>query len=159
MVFAHTTLEHAPPAERVALLRWTAGLGGVTAEALAERQDIAVASARARLLGAERAGLLLRSRPLAGRPALYTVTPAGMRAAGTRGLEPCRVSPSNAMHLIECAGVAAALERCYPDHRVPGERELRRDEREQRRALASAELGGRLPRRAALASPRSRAVA
>jgi hypothetical protein len=51
------------------------------------------------------------------------------------------VSPSNALHLIECAGVAAALERCYPDHRVQGERELRRDEREQRRALASAELG------------------
>jgi hypothetical protein len=63
-----------------------------------------------------------------------------MRACGLRGLDPCRVSSSNALHLIECARVAAALERCYPDHRVLGERELRRDEREYGRALASARL-------------------
>ena len=36
---------------------------------------------------------------------------------------------------------AAALERCYPDHRVLGERELRRDERERGAPLASASLG------------------
>jgi hypothetical protein len=51
------------------------------------------------------------------------------------------VSPSNANHLIACAAVAAALERCYPHHRVVGERELRRDEREHGRPLASAQLG------------------
>jgi hypothetical protein len=45
--------------------------------------------------------------------------------------------------LIVCAAVAAALERCYPDHRVIGERELRRDEREHGRPLASVELGAR----------------
>jgi hypothetical protein len=44
------------------------------------------------------------------------------------------------MHLLVCAEVAAALERCYPDHRVLGERELRRAERELGRPLASAEL-------------------
>ncbi len=141
MVCAHIHHNPLPSAERVAILRWTAGLGAVTVEALAERHSIAVASARARLGGAERDGLLARCRPLVDRPALYTATRDGLRAAGARGLEPCRVSPSNAVHLIECAGVAAALERCYPDHRVQGERELRRDEREQRRALASAELG------------------
>jgi hypothetical protein len=141
MVCAHTNPNPQPPAERVAILRWIAGLGAVTAEAVAERHDLAVASARARLGVAERHGLLMRCRPLVGRPALYTVTRSGLRAAGARGLEPCRVSPSNTLHLIECAGVAAALERCYPDHRVQGERELRRDEREQRRALASARLG------------------
>jgi hypothetical protein len=146
MVCAHTHPHPQPPAERVAILRWAAGLGAVTAEALAERHCIAVASARARLGSAERHGLLARCRPLAGRPALYAATCRGLRVAGAHGLEPCRVSPSNALHLIECAGVAAALERCYPDHRVQGERELRRDERERRRALASAELGGIGPR-------------
>jgi hypothetical protein len=129
------------PPEREAIVRWTARMGAVTAEALAFRHGISVASARARLLGAERAGLLSRRRPLNGQPALYTITQAGLRACGLRGLEPCRVSASNALHSIACAEVAAALERCYPDHRVIGEREVRRDERECGRPLASAHLG------------------
>lgn len=87
-----------PSPERVALIRWAARMGAVTAEALADRQGISVASARARLLAAERARLLSRRRPLVGQPALYTVTPAGLRACGLRGLEPCRVSASNALH-------------------------------------------------------------
>ncbi len=123
------------------LVRWTAGLGAVTAGALAHRFDVGLASARARLRAAERAGLLTSSRPLAGRLALYTATRAGLRAIGARGIEPCRVSASNATHLAACAGVAAALARCYPDHRVQGERELRRDEREHGASLASATLG------------------
>ncbi|HWX46224.1 MAG TPA: hypothetical protein VNY52_13005 [Solirubrobacteraceae bacterium] len=120
---------------------WAAGLGAVTAEALAVHLRVTVASARGRLLGAVREGLLAGCRPLSGRPTLYTVTRAGLCAAGARGLDPCRVSAAGARHLIECAHVAAALERCYPDHRVQGERELRCGEREQCRALASAELG------------------
>jgi|HubBroStandDraft_6_1064221.scaffolds.fasta_scaffold01610_2 hypothetical protein len=130
------------PPERVALIRWAAGLGAVTAEAVAEHLCVSVASARGRLAAAEGERLLRRHHPLTGRPALYTLTRAGLRAAGVRGLDPCRVSASNALHLIECARVAAALERCYPDHRVQGERELRSEEHECRRALASAELGG-----------------
>jgi hypothetical protein len=130
-----------PSPERVALIRWAARMGAITADALADRQGISVASARARLVAAERARLLSRRRPLVGQPALYTVTPAGLRACGLRGLEPCRVSASNALHSVVCAGVAAALERCYPDHRVLGERELRRAERECGVPLASARLG------------------
>jgi hypothetical protein len=130
--------------ERVALICWTAGLGAVTAEAVAEHLGVSVASARGRLAAAEGERLLQRHHPLAGCPALYTVTRAGLRAAGVRGLDPCRVSAAGAMHLIECARVAAALERCYPDHRVQGERELRGEERESGRALASAELVGRV---------------
>jgi hypothetical protein len=137
-------------AERLEILRWTAGLGAVTAEALAERRGIAVASARARLLAAERRGFLRRWRPLVARPALYTITRSGLRHAEVRGLDPCRVSAAGAAHLIECAAVAAALERCYPAHWVLGERELRRDERERGRPLASAQLGagsrGKAPR-------------
>jgi len=127
--------------EQLAMLRWTARLGAVTAEALAQREGRTLASARARLSAGERTGLLSRKRVLAGAPALYTVTPAGMRASGLRGLEPCRVSVANAPHAIACAGAAAALERAYPDHRVMGERELRHEEREAGAALASASLG------------------
>lgn len=132
---------HTPTPERKEIVRWTARMGAVTAEALAHRGDISVPSARARLLAAERAGLLSRHRPLAGEPALYTVTRAGLNACAERGLDPCRVSASNALHSIVCAEAAAALEHCYPDHDVLGERELRRDERELGRPLASAYLG------------------
>ena len=51
------------------------------------------------------------------------------------------MSNANAQHLIACAGVAAGLERCYPDHHVLGERDLRRRERERGAALASARMG------------------
>jgi Helix-turn-helix domain len=127
--------------ERVTILQWTARIGAVTAEALADREGVSGASARARLGALERAGWLSRTRPLARQPALYTVTRAGMRGCGLRGLDPCRVSVSSALHLIACAAVAAALERGYPDHRVLGERELRRDERERGVPLGSAQLG------------------
>jgi hypothetical protein len=130
-----------PSEARAEILRWTAGLGAVTAEALAIRLQIGVGSARARLLSAARDGLLARHRPLADRPSLYTITRCGLRAIGARGLDPARVSAAGASHLIECAHVAATLELGYPDHRVTGERELRRDERELGCALASAELG------------------
>jgi hypothetical protein len=130
------------PPERAAMLCWTARMGAVTAEALADREGSSVPSARARLLAAGRAGLITRGRPLMGQPALYTVTRAGLRACGLSGLDPGRVNASNALHAIVCAGVAAALERCYPDHRVLGERELRRDERECGAVLASACLRG-----------------
>jgi hypothetical protein len=134
--------ESQPPSpERVAILQWTARIGAVTAEALADRQGTTVASARARLVAGERARLVSRRRPLVGQPALYTVTRAGLSVSGLRGLDPCRVNASNAQHLIVCAAVAAALERCYPDHRVLGEREVRRDERECGAQLASAHLG------------------
>ncbi len=127
--------------ERKAIMQWTARMGAVTDEALADRLDVTIASARGRLQGLQKAGWLSRKRPLAEQPALYTATRAGLLVAALQGLDPCRVSASNAGHLIVCARVAAALERCYPDHLVLGERELRRDERERGIPLASARLG------------------
>ncbi|MEA2314601.1 MAG: hypothetical protein QOI03_1293 [Solirubrobacteraceae bacterium] len=127
--------------ERVAIICWVARIGAVTAEALAHRQGCSVAAARARLLAAERAQLLIRTRPLVGRPALYTVTRAGLRVSGLHGLEPCRVTAATAAHAIACADAAAKLERCYPEHRLTGERELRSQERAFGGALASASLG------------------
>jgi hypothetical protein len=130
-----------PTPERKATMQWTARMGAITDAALADRLDVTVSSARGRLQVLQKAGWLSRKRPLAQQPALFTATRAGLRVAGLQGLDPCRVSAGNANHLIVCAWVAAALERCYPDHLVLGERELRRDERERGVPLASARLG------------------
>jgi hypothetical protein len=130
-----------PTPERKAIMQWTARMGAITDEALTDRLDVSVNSARGRLQVLQKAGWLSRKRPLAQQPALYTATRAGLRIAALQRLDPCRVSASNANHLIVCAWVAAALERCYPDHAVLGERELRRDERERGIPLASARLG------------------
>jgi hypothetical protein len=127
---------------RLALLRWTASVGPVTAEALAVRQTQSVACARAQLLGAQRAGLLSRRRPLTGAPSLYTLTRAGLRTAGLQGLDLPRVSAANARHAIVCAEVAAALEIAYPAHRLIGEQSLRHQERAERTELASARVRG-----------------
>jgi hypothetical protein len=126
---------------QIEIVRWAASLGAITAEALALRLDITRASARARLTAAQRRGLLRRDCPLRSAPALFTLTRAGLRACDARGIQVCRVSAASANHLIVCVSAAAALERCYPHHRVVGERELRRDEREHGRPLASAQLG------------------
>ena len=129
-----------PTPEQIEIVRWTASLGAVTAEALAQRTGVSVASARAKLIVARRRKLLASARPLSGRPVLFTTTRAGLRACQTHDIDVCTVSSSNANHLIVCAATAAMLERRYPHHRLIGERELRRDERERGHPLASAKL-------------------
>ena len=129
-----------PTPEQIEIARWTASLGAVTAEALAQRTGVSVASARAKLIAVRRRKLLASARPLSGRPMLFTTTRAGLRACQTRDIDVCTVSSSNANHLIVCAATAAMLERRYPYHRLIGERELRRDERELGRPFASAKL-------------------
>ncbi len=126
---------------QLALLRWTAGLGAITADALAVHLGVSIASARGRLRTAVAKGLVRRCTPLTDQPALYGMTRAGLRAAGIEGIDPCAVSAAGAPHLIECARVAASLERCYPDHWVQGERQLRAQERASGRLLASARVG------------------
>lgn len=130
-----------PTPEQIDLVRWTASLGAITAEALALRLGITLASARGRLAVARSRGLLLRKRPLVDGPALYTATRAGLRVTSTRGIDPCGIADGGARHLIACAAAAAALERFYPDHRLVGEHELRRDERDSGGPLASAVIG------------------
>ncbi len=129
-----------PTPEQIEIARWAASLGAVTAEALAQRTGVSVASARAKLIAARRRKLLASARPLSGRPMLFTATRPGLRACQTRGIDMCAVSSSNANHLIMCAATAAVLERRYPHHRLIGERELRRDERELGHLFASAKL-------------------
>jgi hypothetical protein len=137
-----------PSQELLAILEWTARIGAVTAEALAHIHETSIPSARAHLSAATRKRLLARHHLLVDRPALYTVTRAGTRAAGLSGLDPARISAGNSLHTIACANAAAALQRCYPEQTIVGERELRREERRCGTAVASAVLhhvGGSRP--------------
>ncbi|HWX86783.1 MAG TPA: helix-turn-helix domain-containing protein [Solirubrobacteraceae bacterium] len=130
---------HTP--KQLDVVRWTASLGAITAEALALRLGVSSASARGRLSVLQRRGLLSRHKLFVEAPALFTVTRAGLRASEAHGIKRCELSAGGAHHLAVCAMVAAGLELCYPDHRLVGERELRRDERDLGRPLASAAVG------------------
>jgi hypothetical protein len=144
--------------QRARLVAWTIALGAVTPEALAEREQLPLAVASERLDEAADLGLLTRWSVLIGHPALYTGTSAGRKLARKyahpntyaypMNLRLARVSIKGARHAIACAGVRAALERRYADHRVIGVSELARDEREQGRRLASVEVRGAGSRRA-----------
>jgi hypothetical protein len=118
------------PAVRAArqreMLRWAGGLGAVTAEALAAREGQGdPGSARSRLSAAQSTGLMAAWPLLQGRPALYTVTRAGLRAAGAEWLEPARVSAAGAAHAAACAVAAVGLAARYPGHEVLGEPAIR----------------------------------
>jgi hypothetical protein len=142
------------------MLAWSTGLGAVTPQALAEREHVPIASASERLDEAVRSGFMDKHALLADYPALYTVSAEGRqlarkhaRAGGyasPKGSGVSRVGIKDMRHMIACAGVMAALERRYPDHRVIGERELRRDERNAGRKLASVEIDGAGRRRSHL---------
>jgi len=129
--------------DRTALMRWVTRLGAVTAQALAERDECSLASARGRLQAAVRAGFATSARPLHGAPRLFTATRSGMALAGFAANDPTRVGPGGARHQIACAHAAVALERRYPHHLVSGERELQFDEGAAGVALASARMSWR----------------
>jgi hypothetical protein len=110
---------------RTELLSWAAGLGVVSAEALAAREGQPRGdSARARLAAAERAGLMRGWRLLSGAPPLYTLTREGLRASGRGDLKLSRVSPAGATHAAACCRVAVLLESAFPGHRAAGEPEI-----------------------------------
>jgi hypothetical protein len=131
-------------------IAWATALGAITAEALVERDDLSIDIAREQLDELVGLELLERHSVLVDHPDLYTATIAGRRLARKHakagsytypeGLRTARVTIKDARHTIACASVAAALERRYPGYRVIGERELHRDERRQKRRLASVDI-------------------
>jgi hypothetical protein len=154
-----TTVKYVPQKvlQQAATIAWITGLGAITAEALAVRDQLSTAVARERLDEAVKLGFLEQHSVLVGYSALYTATATGRRLASKhahsggythpKGLGACRVAIKDTRHTIACASVATTLERRYPDHLLIGERELHRDEREQGRRLASLEIRGRSGRR------------
>jgi hypothetical protein len=134
------------------ILAWTTELGAITAEALAERDALAVDVARNELAEAVELAFMERHAVLVGYPELYTATVAGRRLARKHaeaggytypaGLRTARVTIRDARHAIACASVVAALERRYSDHRTIVERVLHREERElgSGRRLASVDI-------------------
>jgi ParB-like chromosome segregation protein Spo0J len=136
--------------QRARTLAWATALGAITAEALAERDELSIDVVREGLDEAVGLGLMKRHLVLVGYSALYTATPAGRRLAakhaGAGGYTlPKRLGPSavnirDARHMIACASVVAALERRYPGHRVIGERELHRDESSHGRRLGTVDV-------------------
>jgi hypothetical protein len=139
--------------ERAALLRWTARVGVVSADALATLDEAPIAAARSRLGHLTRERLLARHRLLADEPPLYTITRAGLRQIELSALEPGRLSAGGAAHALACARAAAFLQRRYPDQLVLGERELRRRERVTGTLLASIALRGTAARHLAASPP------
>jgi transcriptional regulator with XRE-family HTH domain len=141
------------PGEIIQLARtlaWATALGAITAEALAERDELSTAMAQECLDEAVSLGFMERHSVLVGYPALYKVTFVGRRLAAKHAdaggytypakLARSRVSIREARHTIACASVVAALERRYPGGRVIGERELHREESGQGRRLGSVDI-------------------
>ena len=149
----------APSPERVAIMQWTARIGAVTAEALADRLDVNVASARGRLQALQKAGWLSRQRPLAAAAgAIYgdASRSARGRSTGSRPVSRERLERPPPDRVRVGRGGAGAL--------LPRSRGARRARAAPRRARAWRRAGERPPgdragRRAAAAPPRPRALA
>ena len=143
--------------KRAAMLAWTARLKAITPEALAERNAFSIAEAQEHLDVAVRLELMEQKSILVGYSALFTVTPYGRSIARKHadaggytypeGLRKCLITIGGARHMIACVSAAAALERRYPDHRICGEHELRKDEHEHGRRLITMDIQTRSGRR------------
>ena len=123
----------------VAMLGWLARIGAAGAAELACVTGLSGRVVAARLARLGDAGAVSSRRLLHSAPALYTLTRAGLRAAGRDELDPVSVSTAGFGHLQAVGRVALALRQAGRD--VGGERELRAWERLGGRPLASAEIG------------------
>jgi|GEM_PF-1254710 len=136
--------------QQAGMIAWADALGAITAEALAEREELSTDVARKRLDEAVELGFLDRHSVLVGHSELYVASTAGRQLAHKHadaggyswpeGMRKARVTIKQARHTIARASVVAALERRYPDHRIISERELHREESQQGRRLASVEI-------------------
>jgi hypothetical protein len=100
--------------ERAEFLAWSARLGPITAEALAQRNDLSNAKARERLDEAVRLGLMEKHSVLVGYSDLYTVTVDGRRLARKQAqaggyvylprMRTAHVNNREVRHTIACGG-------------------------------------------------------
>jgi hypothetical protein len=122
------------------VVAWIGVVGAVSARDVMARFGVGRTVGDRRLRGLVDHGLLTRTRPVYGQPALYVATRDGLEWAGLPQVDPVRVNASTARHWTVCARLAVILERAEGCE-VWGEPRLRAAELEADRSVASAQLG------------------
>jgi hypothetical protein len=125
----------------VEILNWIGCLGAAGADHVMERFEIGRSLAYRRLSRLVLEGLVAPWAVLHRQPALYVATGKGLRTCGLERLGACRIGPGRFLHAREVANAAIALERGFPGSCVVSEREIRVDEAECGKLIASAKLG------------------
>jgi hypothetical protein len=123
------------------LVAWVGRIGAAGAQHVMERFAMGRSWAYARLGGLVAGGLLEQRTLLYRRPGLYLATTEGLRWQGLLRLGVYRVSPGGFEHARQLATAAVALERGLPSWRVVGEREIRLEEADGGRLIASVSVG------------------
>ena len=123
------------------IVAWIGRIGAAGAEQVMERFAMGRSWAYARLGRLVLTGLLEQRALLYRRPGLYIATAEGLRWQGLQRLGVYRVGAGGFEHARQLAAVAVALVRGLPGWRVASERELRLEEADAGRLIASVEVG------------------
>lgn len=124
-----------------AIVEWVGRIGAAGAEDVMARFGMGRSWAYARLSRLVVGGLLEQRALLYRQPGLYVATAEGLRWRGLERLGVYRVGPGGFQHARLLAGVAVALHRGLPGWGCLSERELRAVESDERRLVASAQVG------------------
>jgi hypothetical protein len=135
------------------IVAWIGRIGAAGAEQVMERFAMGRSWAYARLSRLVLAGLLEQRTLLYRRPGLYIATAEGLRWQGLQRLGVFRVGAGGFEHARQLAMAAVALERGLPGWRLLGEREIRLEEADADRLIASMRLREPRDGRAALHRP------
>lgn len=128
------------PARDWEIVRWVGRLGAVTLDQLRLRFTLGRTVAYRRVAACVEGELLERVVLLRGQPALIRATRRGLRLTGLP-LGVAQAPPELVGHWIACGWVALSLELEFGAQALLSEREIRRAERWEGRAIASAKLG------------------
>jgi hypothetical protein len=123
------------------IVAWVGRIGAAAAEQVLERFAMGRSWAYARLARLVSGGLLEQRSLLYRWPGLYIATAEGLRWQGLRRLGVYRVGAGGFEHARELAAAAVALERGLPGWRVASEREIRLEEADGGRLIASVSVG------------------
>jgi hypothetical protein len=135
------------------IVAWVGRIGAAGAGHVMERFAMGRSWAYARLGRLVADGLLEQRTLLYRQPGLYLATAEGLRWQGLQRLGVYRVGAGGFEHARQLAAAAVDLERGLPGWRVAGERELRLEEGDGGRLIASVQVGGLPGGRPALHRP------
>ena len=122
------------------LVEWVGRLGAVEARQVGVKFSVERSAAYELIARLIKAGLLERVQMIYGEPSLIRATQTGIAFAGL-GLPLATIRIGELHHWIACADVVLWAERRYGNDAVLSEREIRFQEKLERRAVASAKLG------------------